>query len=201
MAAMGRKGKKQRDEGDEMFDESVENGAEESVDLSLEDQLDATRAERDDAMGKYQRALADFQNYQRRAIQAERDARTEGGVDVVKRIVPVLDYFDMALKQDPDKATAAQIIEGVRLIKGELIRAVGEFGVTPLEPTIGEIADPTRHEAVGTMENDELVPGAVAQVVQPGYRVGDRVIRAAKVMVTPSAPDEQCSGDAGEENV
>lgn len=209
MAAMGRKEKKKQREEAEV-DAGAEQGAD-TASASLEDQLDATRAERDEAMEKYQRALADFRNYQKRSLQCEANARTEGSSDVVRRIVTVLDYFDMALGQDPEKATAAQIIEGVRLIKGEVLRAVADFGVTVVEPDIGSELDPMLHEGVGEHDEAGIEPGCISQVVQPGYRMGERMIRAAKVMVAPGASadnteddtpgDEEPNADDSSENV
>jgi len=135
------------------------------------------------------RARADFQNYQRRAIASEREAREWGAAGVLGDMVAVLDHFDVALSQDPDKASAASIIDGVRLIKGEMVRALKDHGVASIEPAPGDELDPGRHEALGQMPAEGVEPGRIAKVMQTGYAMGDRVLRPAKVFVTPAAEE------------
>jgi molecular chaperone GrpE len=137
---------------------------------------------------KYQRALADYRNYQQRALTNERQARASGEADVLHSIVRILDYFDMALQQDPEKVSAEQIMGGVRLIKEELLRAIGSHGVSRIEPSVGEEFDPLRHEAVEQVRDAEGArPGEIARLAQPGYQHADRVLRPAKVAVVASA--------------
>jgi molecular chaperone GrpE len=131
------------------------------------------------------RARADFQNYQRRAITNERDAREWGAAGVLESMVSVIDHFDVALSQDPEKSSAASIIDGVKLIKGEMIRALKDHGVTAIEPGVGDELDPGRHEAIGHRATEGVEPGRVSMVMQVGYAMGDRVLRPAKVFVAP----------------
>jgi len=131
------------------------------------------------------RARADFQNYQRRAMVNEREAREWGAAGVLESMITVLDHFDMALSQNPDKASAASILDGVQLIKGEMLRALGDHGVSVLSPEIGEDLNPGRHEAIGHQPAEGVASGAISRVMQPGYSIGDRVLRPAKVFVAP----------------
>ena len=131
------------------------------------------------------RLRADFQNYQRRAIINEREAREWGAAGVLESIVSVIDHFDVALSQDPEKASAASILDGVRLIKGEMLRALKDHGVIAIEPAIGDELDPGRHEAIGHLAAQAAAPGTVSALLQPGYAMGNRVLRPAKVFVAP----------------
>jgi len=131
------------------------------------------------------RARADFQNYQRRALVSERDAREWGAAGVLESIVGVIDHFDVALSQDPEKASASSIIDGVKLIRGEMIRALRDHGVVAIEPAAGDELDPGRHEAIGHRAIEGVGPGRVSMVMQVGYAMGDRVLRPAKVFVAP----------------
>jgi len=155
-----------------------------------EDPRDAHIAELEEKLAEAEenilRARADFQNYQRRALASERDAREWGAAGVLGDMVAVLDHFDVALSQDPDKASATSIIDGVRLIKGEMIRALKDHGVAAIEPAPGDELDPGRHEALGQMPAEGVEPGRIAKVMQTGYAMGDRVLRPAKVFVTPA---------------
>ena len=177
-------------------DEANEHEAAQAVE-EARDEADALRNDLAEAEDRYKRALADFQNYQRRALANEAQARDEGAAGVVKSMLTVIDHFDLALGQDPEKASAESILEGVKLIKGELLRTLAQHGVSPIEPHPGDELDHHRHEAVGQMSAEELDPGAVASCMQPGYRIGDRVLRPAKVMiVAPETDTEPGSADA-----
>lgn len=142
-------------------------------------------AERDEYRTKYQRALADFQNFQRRANQSEAEARTAAAAAVIRSVLTVLDHFDLALAQDAGTATAESIIRGVRVIRDELGAVLGNHGVLRIAPEANEPFDPTRHEAVMQRDAPGVEPGHIAQTLQPGYAMGDRVIRPAKVAVAP----------------
>jgi molecular chaperone GrpE len=151
---------------------------------------EAVVTERDDLRGKYQRALADYQNAQRR-FTADMAASREAGVErVLSSLIPVLDHFDLALGQQTANVSAEQILAGVRMIRDEFNRAMGGLGVSPINPCPNEEFDPARHEALSQLAVPGVEPGRVSSVYQVGYRVGDRVIRAAKVTIAPAAPSE-----------
>lgn len=143
-------------------------------------------AERDEFRDKYLRSLAEFQNYQRRAVINEREAREQGVRAVLTSLLSPLDHFDLALGQDASKATAEQILSGVRVIRDEILKVLGAHGVEVLTPQRGEEFMPTRHEAIMQQEADDVPPGHIVSVMQPGYTLGERVVRPAKVSVRPS---------------
>ncbi len=134
---------------------------------------------------KYLRAIADFQNYQRRAIQNEQVAKQQGISSVVQNVVTVLDHFDLALAHDVNNASAEQVIAGVRVIREELIKALTRAGVRIIEPQPNDDFQPGQHEAIMQQDVDGVESGRVAMMFQPGYAMGDRIIRAAKVSVAP----------------
>ncbi len=154
------------------------------------DQLLATlRCELDEINDKWKRTLADFQNYQRRAHQNEQEARRQAVAAVVMSVVPVLDHFDVALNQNIDSAggAAAGILEGVRVIRAELIKALEKHGVSIINPARNDPFDPMRHEAITQQAAEGVEPGHIAATFQPGFELGDRPIRSAKVAVAPGA--------------
>jgi molecular chaperone GrpE len=101
----------------------------------------------------------------------------------------VIDHFDIALTQDPARASAQQIMDGVRVIREELIRALARHGVSMICPAPNDEFQPGRHEAIMQQPAEGVEPGCIAACYQPGYalREGDveRIIRAAKVAVAP----------------
>lgn len=154
--------------------------------------IDQISAERDEAIvnwkqaqSDYQRALADYQNFQRRAANNETEAHRQGVTSVLGSILPVLDHFDLALTQKPTDEAATKILEGVKVIRGELIRALENHGITLINPLPNDEFDPNRHSAITQFAAEGVEPGRVSMTMQPGYMLGDRVIRSAKVGVAP----------------
>lgn len=163
--------------------------------LSVEEQIEALRAERDEAIEKWKRSLADFQNYQRRVAQNEREARQQGVRSVVQGVLTAMDHFDLALQQNPETTSAEQILSGVRVIRDEIMRVLETHGVSPIEPDPNEPFDANRHEAMLHQEGEGVTPGHVLRTLQVGYVLDARVIRPAKVAVArgPSGDEAQAS--------
>ena len=149
--------------------------------------LRAVAGERDDLKDRFARTAADYTNFQRRAANNEREARQLAAGGVVQSVLTIVDYFDYALKQDPETATVQQVIGGVEMIKSELIRVLGNHGVQPIAPEPNAEFDPLKHEAVEHAEADDVEPGHVARCIGAGYMLGDRVVRPAKVAVAKAS--------------
>ena len=154
------------------------------------DRMGALEAERDAATSRAVRVMADFQNFQRRATLNEQAAKAAGVSNVAASVVSVIDHFDIALTQDPARASAQQIIDGVRVIRDELLRALARHGVALIQPQPNEEFQPGRHEAIMHQEGEGVEPGRIVSCFQPGYALQDgdtqRIIRPAKVAVSPS---------------
>lgn len=146
------------------------------------------RAELEDWKAKYLHALADYQNYQRRSVENEKEARRQGVIGVVSHLMGVLDNFDLALKQDPSKATTEQILSGVSMVQTQLMQSLASLGVKPISPKPGDEFDPHQHQAVAQVPAPDIEPGRIAECFQVGYALGDRVLRPAKAAVAKS-PD------------
>jgi molecular chaperone GrpE len=140
--------------------------------------------ERDEMADKWKRALAEYQNYQRRAAQNEVEARREGSLRVLHSVVPVLDHFDIALSGNADPA-AAPYIEGMKVIRSEIMRALELHGVTLINPQPNETFEPGKHEAIMQQPAAGVESGRIAKTFQTGYAMDGRVFRSAKVAVAP----------------
>jgi molecular chaperone GrpE len=157
-------------------------------------QVERLTQERSEAEAAHKHALADFQNYQRRALANEQSAREQGVRAVLTSIVPILDHFQLALGQTSGTADAASIVQGVAMIRDELLRALGAHGVRLVNPEPGEPFDPSRHEAVMHQTSDAVPPGHVVACFRPGFVINDRLVRPAQVSVAPDQTEED-SGD------
>jgi molecular chaperone GrpE len=150
--------------------------------------------QRDDNQGKLLRAAADHQNFQRRASVNEREARTGATQGVVQSLIPLLDTFEMALLQDAEKISAQQVIDGVKMIRDEFIRMLSGYGVSAIDPKVGDEFNPVEHAAMMQQPADGIEPGHISINMGMGYKLGERVVRPAKVAVVPTAED----GDSSE---
>ncbi len=146
-------------------------------------QIESLRAEIAELNAKYLRTLADYHNSQRRAAGNEREARQQGMTGVIQNVLPVLDHFDLALGVDTSKATAEQVVGGVKVIRDELMRVLQSQGVGIISPAPGDEFDPKKHQAVTHQAVRGVPPGRVAATLQAGYTLGDRMIRPAMVSV------------------
>lgn len=145
-----------------------------------------TLTQRDANQAKLIRAIADLQNYQRRAANNEREAREMATRGVVGSLIPLIDQFEMALMQDPAKVSGETIAQGVRMIRDEFLRVLAGYGVAPIAPKIGDEFNPGDHEAMMQQAVEGVEPGHVSFVMSTGYKLGDRVVRPAKVGVAPA---------------
>lgn len=157
---------------------------------SLRARVEELEAQIADANEARQRALADFLNYQKRAMLNERVAREEGSGRVIESLLTVADYLDMALKQDPQVVSAKSVMDGVWLIREELHKLFHEHGVAPIRPQPGDEPDPARHDAMGHEPAAGVAPGRVSRLEQPGYELSGRVLRPAKVYLAPMTDTE-----------
>ena len=155
--------------------------------------VEELRGELDEAISARQRALADFANYQRRAIENESRASKRAAVQVIRSILPVLDHFDLALNQDPSTLTAEKLMHGVKIVRDELTKALEQQGVTAIRPEKGAEFDPQKHEAMMHQQAEDIAPGCVVSVLQPGYAIGELVIRPAKVIVASGGIEDTIS--------
>lgn len=147
---------------------------------------EAMKAEAADLLGKYQRSLADFQNYQRRALANEREAREQATKSVAQSVLPVLDHADLALNQDPTKVTAEAMFKGFEALRAELLKVLSTYGIARIEPARNDPFDPTRHSAVTRQHAPGVSPGHIVATLQAGYSLGDRIVRPAMVAVAPA---------------
>jgi molecular chaperone GrpE len=146
------------------------------------DELVKTAAQRDEYLALAQRTQADFENYRKRVARESATAQERGAGGLAKELLPALDNLDRAL----DEASCADepLLAGVRLVRSELGAALTRFGIESFSPK-GEMFDPSLHEAMATLPQPPggAASGTVVEVYQPGYRLGESIIRPARVVV------------------
>ena len=145
------------------------------------DELVRVAAQRDEYLALAQRTQADFENYRKRVARESALAQERGVAKLVNELLPALDNLDRAL------AAAAEddpLLEGVRLVRSELTAALARAGVESFAP-LGQKFDPALHEAMATTSHagSGREEGTIVEVYQPGYRLGEQIIRPARVVV------------------
>jgi molecular chaperone GrpE len=156
------------------------------------DELEALRNENEELISTLQRLQADFENFRKRA-QRDQDALVaRAGERIVKELLPVLDDLERALEA-AEQHEEAKLEDGVKLVHRQLEQLLAKEGVARVE-TDG-MFDPHVHEGLLTQPS-ESEEGSVIEVLQKGYRLGDRVLRPARVVVAGPKQEEGPSGDA-----
>lgn len=131
---------------------------------------------------KYVRLSAEFDNYRKRTLREKMELIESGGEDVIKAMLGVMDDFDRALGAMQSATDVAAVREGVELISQKMRDALKAKGVAEIE-AVGEALDTDLHEAVAKFPAGEDKKGKVIDVVQKGYKLKEKVIRYAKVVV------------------
>jgi molecular chaperone GrpE len=149
----------------------------------LEGRLAEVEAERDEYLADLKRVAAEFENYRKRAVRDQESLVARAHERLVKELLPVLDDLERALEAAAGHEEA-KLEDGVRLVHRELRDALAKEGLVEIE-TNGSF-DPHVHEALLTQPSDED-EGSIIEVIQKGYRLGGRVLRPARVVISEGA--------------
>ena len=147
----------------------------------LEKELEEAKAKTAEYLAMAQRVQADFENYRKRNESVRADAYADGKKDVAAVMLPVLDNLERAVDaaaNSPDEALKS----GMELVLKQMTDVYQKLEVTPID-RLGEKFDPNLENAVLQGTEDEGEPGTVCQVLQKGYRMGDKILRHAMVKV------------------
>ena len=152
-----------------------------AVEPSVEELLEAAKAENAKLQDLYMRALAEMENSRRRAEEAVEKAHKFGVEKFAKNMLPVLDSLEKALELAGEERNP--MIEGIEATYRQMVQAMQQSGMTEINP-VGEKFDPAVHQAIAMVPaQPDQVSGQVAQVFQRGWLINGRVLRAAMVSV------------------
>ncbi len=194
----------------EMTDETTTPADFEADDDGAAGDVEALAAELQAAKEQVLRYAAEIENVKRRAEREANDARAYAITKFARDLLGVADIFDRALAAAPADADGAvkNFVVGVEMTSKELQGAFERNGVTRIAPAKGEKFDPHKHQAMMEQPGEDVEPGGVIQVLQPGYELLGRLVRPAMVVVAartgaaPAAPKGNGAGAyaAGEED-
>jgi molecular chaperone GrpE len=149
------------------------------------DELKARAAKADENWDRLLRTTADFENFKKRAAREKQDAIRFANEGLIERLVPILDNFDMALAaaQTSNGEAAQSLQTGIAMIHQQLKQTLADAGLEEINAA-GQKFDPNWHEAISQQETNELPEGHVIQQVRKGYKLRDRLLRPASVVVS-----------------
>lgn len=151
----------------------------------MEEELEKLTKERDEYLDGWKRAKAEFSNYKKDELKRLENFLKISNEQLVRDLIPVLDSFDLALESfmaGESKHSDQKAEKGIYLIRSQFEDVLKKYGVERILVQPGVPFDPALHEAVATVETSEP-PGSVAEEVEHGYKLGDKVIRAVRVKV------------------
>jgi molecular chaperone GrpE len=160
--------------------EKAELETEEEAETQGPQTMKEAREQIEELNGRLLRLTAEYDNFRKRAQRDKDEARQFANQNLIEKQIPILDNFEMALAaaQDADPA----IRDGVQMIHDQFLSVLKDAGVEPID-AVGEPFDPNFHEAISQQETSESEEGTVLQQVQRGYKLNNRLVRPARVVV------------------
>ncbi len=158
--------------------------AEAQAELVEHDLVDlvAKAGERDEYLDLAQRTQADFENFRKRSTKEMRAAEGRGVAKLARELLPAVDNLTLALAAIVEAGGDPGVLNGLKLVHDELLAALARVGIEPFSPQ-GELFDPVQHEAMAQQVVEGASAGTVVEVYQRGYRIGEMVLRPARVVV------------------
>jgi molecular chaperone GrpE len=154
--------------------------------VATREEIERVSAERDAHKELVQRVAADFDNYRKRQVREREQQAVAANERLVLDLLPVLDALELAVDAF-DNHEAEKVREGVAYVHRALLAALEKAGASTIDPH-GAPFDPSEHEALMATPDPTVDEGVVLQVHQRGFRLGDRVIRPARVVIAAAAP-------------
>ena len=159
----------------------------------LKSDLETAQQEAANNLDASLRAQAEMANFRRRTDEDRINNAKYSNSRLISNILPVLEELDLAISHTESSAennvnSTGQLLEGIKLIQRKLTGVLESEGVVAIE-AVGLMFNPLEHEAVGTEETTEIDAGYVTEILRPGFRLHDRIIRPAQVMVAMAPKD------------
>ncbi len=181
--------KKNHDQLEETTDELLEQPAEEQdeetsaiADTAAEDMAKLT-AELEDLNQKFLRVAADFENYKRRTNLEREDLLQYSNAKLVGELLPVIDNFELGLKNASDSPEVQNFLKGVEMIYAQLMAILEKEGLQKIA-ALGEAFDPNKHEAIMQVPDDSVDDDTVVEELRAGYQFKEKILRPAMVKVS-----------------
>lgn len=166
---------------------SASSGSPPSAPATLEQKLAEATAESARLRDQLLRTAADFDNFRKRSRKAEDEAQRRGRETLLKELLPVFDNLERAMQHAETSPEAQAVASGLRMVLKQFTDTLDRIGIKRIV-AVGQGFDPTRHEAIQHLESAEHPAGVIIAEVQPGYTLGETLVRPAMVVVSKGPP-------------
>lgn len=153
-------------------------------------ELEKAQAEAAEMKTRYLRAVADMENYRKRMAREKQDIIRGAAASVIESLLPVLDNMKLGLQAAENHPEAKDVTTGFKMVDDQLKRSLSEQGLEELIPD-GEAFDPNLHECIAHQPSEDVAEDHVIQTVRAGYRLNERLVRAANVIVSSGPAKEE----------
>ena len=177
-------------EGTETSDPKNASDQTETGQENLSKKIKETYSQNEDWQDKYMRVLADLENLKRRQIKEREDAVQRTRSQIFGDLLPALDAFQMGIKEVEKEESTKNIFIGISMAYKQMEDILGEYGLEIINPE-GTEFDPKFHEALSYQTNDEVEDGYILQTVRTGYKIRDKLLRPASVIISQGKEVEQ----------
>lgn len=179
----------EKETAEETAGETAEQEAEAAEQAAPEAEVKEETSEADslftkfqEAQERYQRLFAEFDNFRKRTDKEKAARYDMGAKDIIEKMLPILDNFELALKNVPEGEEKSPFTEGMDKIHKQFVKTLEDIGVTPIE-AVGKEFDPAFHNAVMHVEDEEAGENMVVEELMKGYMYKDQVVRYSMVKV------------------
>lgn len=153
-------------------------------------ELEKAQNETKEMKVRYLRAVADLENYRKRITREKQDIIRSAAASVVEALLPVLDNMKLGLKSAENHPEAKDVTSGFKMVDDQLKKSLSEQGLEELLPD-GELFDPNLHECISHQPSEEVSEDHIIETVRAGYRLNERLVRAASVIVSSGHIDQK----------
>lgn len=141
------------------------------------------------------RLQADFENFRKRTLREKEDLYRRANEDIMLELLPVLDHLELAFLAAGTDGEELAVVKGFRLVGEQLQQALQKFGLQPIETEDVDF-DPNVHEAIQHLPSDKVPENAIIARTRAGYMLGNRLLRAAQVVVSSGPQDQSASAES-----
>lgn len=189
-------------------DDADEGSPDEDEELDPEDVIAELQSELDATKDKWLRAVADHENYKKRIKREMDEAAVRSVQKLLPSFLPVMDNLERALEvgepalahaDEGNRKNVELLLQGIRMVQGEFLTALAKHGIEPVK-SVGVPFDPAFHDALQQFDSPDHAPGVVIREFEKGYRMGERLLRPARVIVAGAGstgqPHDASTGSA-----
>jgi molecular chaperone GrpE len=171
---------------------NAESDSEEKANEKLTQKVQDAYSQNENFQDKYIRVLADLENLKRRQIKEREEAVLRTRSQIIGDLLPTLDAFQMGMQEVEKDESTKNIFVGISMAYKQMENILGEYGLELINP-VGSEFDPKYHEALSHQASEEVAEGFVIQTIRTGYKMKDKLLRPASVIISQGSKEAEQS--------